>query len=106
MFNWTNTSIPKITDIIDPDLGFNFFNLFTQIWVNFMGPYFYGAIIAVLGIGIYIKYNNATVAVVYFIIMNLLLATVMPSIVSYLIGILGSITIGILLYQLFVSKTE
>jgi len=118
MFNWTeNISLPKLTDVLDPsDVPMNFMRVFLEAWILFLGGWFFAALFGALGAALYIKYDNAMVAVSFFIVMFTLCGGVLiaepvgalPSaaIFLYIIGLLSTFVVGFVLYQLFVSKKE
>ena len=120
MYNWTqNISLPKLSDVLNgSDVPMNFMQIFTYAWVWFLGGWFFAALIGAFGAALYIKYDNPMPAVVFFIISILLLGGTggiffvstpnMPdaSVFVYIVGLLSAVTIGIVLYMLFVSKKE
>jgi len=109
MFNWTgNYSFPKITDLFNMTniTDVNWLGFTTHLWVAIFGNWFFAMLIGVIGAGLYIKFENATYATVYFIIMGILFGAVLPFLFLTLIGLIGGFTVGILLYQVFISKDE
>lgn len=121
MFNLTDTniSVPKLTDVINSsEFPPNVLQIFTYVWVWFLGAWFYAAVVGAVGAALYIKYDNAMVPIVFFMVMFLLLGgtsgvlfvstNTMPSaaIFVYLIGILASFVVGLTIYMLLISKRE
>jgi hypothetical protein len=114
MFEWQNdTDLPKITDVFDPSnpSATNFFDMFTYVFVHFLGVWFFAFIIGVLGGALYIKTENTSITLVYFIVMTVLLGGfypngVLPVIFVYVIGVIAAFVLGFLLYQLFVGTKE
>lgn len=108
MYNWTNNiTLPKISDYINsshipPDIV----QMFFEIWIWFLGVYFFVGIIGALAAALYIKYDNTTVPVVFFIVMILLWGAVFSGDIKIIIGIITAFVIGFLLYQLFIGKEE
>jgi len=117
MFNLSdNITLPKIGDYINtshmpPDI----FGIFTSIWIQAFGGWFFAFIFGIIGAALYIKYDNPVVPVVFFIIMVILFGDVinatMPGVPSanifvIFIGLIAAFTVGFMLYQLFVSKEE
>ena len=72
MYNWTNVTIPRITDVFN-NTSRNPARLFTYPWVEFLGPWFFAAIIGALAGALFIKYEKPIVPVVFFIICTLLI---------------------------------
>ena len=109
MYNGSgNFSFPKLTDLFNvSDIEHvNWLGFTTSLWVAVFGNWFFAMVIGVIGAGVYIKYENATVAAVYFIVMGILFGAVLPFLFLTLIGLIGGFTVGILLYQVFISKEE
>jgi len=120
MFNLSEViDLPGIQDIIDPSNGFpiDILRLFTYAWVTTLGGWFFAGVIGVLGAALYIKYDNAIVSVIFFILMTLLLGPVLlavdpnidipsASAFVYMIGIFCCFAVGFLLYNLFHDKGE
>lgn len=105
MYNYTNVTLPKITDLFNnTGTTQNLMQVFTYFWSYIFGAYFVGAVVAVLGVALYIKYENATVAIVWFIICGFLFGAALQSFVLFLFFVIGSVTIGLVLYKLFVTK--
>lgn len=105
MFNWTNTTIPKITDVlngthVDPA------KIFTYPWVSFMGAWFYAWVIGAIAASLYIKYRKASISLVFFIISIALISPIMPRDVTWIIGFFVAFMFGFILYQLFIGKEE
>ena len=105
MYNWTNTTLPKLVDVFN-NTSRNPTRVFTYAWVEFLGPWFYGIVIGVLAAALYVKYQKPIVPIVFFVVMSLLMYRVMPSGFIYVVGIITGFVIGFLLYQLYVSKDE
>ena len=84
----------------------NWLGFTTYLWTAIFYNWFFAMVIGVIGAGVYIKSENATYAAVYFIIMGILFGAVLPFFFLTLIGIIGGFTVGILLYQVFISKEE
>ena len=56
MYNYTNVTLPKITDLFNMSQPIqNWLQIFTYFWTFIFGSYFVGAIVAVLGVALYIK---------------------------------------------------
>lgn len=105
MFNWTNTTIPKLTDIFN-NSSRNPTRIFTFPWVDFLGGWFFALVIGALASALYIKYQKPIVPIVFFVVCSLLMGNVMPENFIYIVGIIASFVFGFLLYQVFVSKEE
>lgn len=109
MFDWANkTYFPKFTDLFNmSDLpNTNWLDMFTYIWISFMGDWFYGMIIGAIGAALYVKYENAPVTITYFIVMTALFTAVLPSIFLFIVGSITGITIGIVFYEVFFRRDE
>ena len=109
MFNWSNeTYFPKLTDLFNlSDLtNINWLDMFTYIWIAFLGSWFFGMLIGTIAAALYIKYDNAIVTIAFLIIASAILNAVLPSIFLFVIGIISGIVIGVLFYQAFISKEE
>jgi len=109
MFDWDgNITFPKLTDIFNVSdyTNINWLDMFTHLWIVFLGNWFFAAVVGAIGAAVYMKYNNAMVTVAYFIVMSILLGAVLPIIFLTIIGIVSGFAIGILLYQTFISKEE
>jgi phosphotransferase system glucose/maltose/N-acetylglucosamine-specific IIC component len=109
MFDWANkTYFPRISDLFNmSDLSnMDWMDMFTYIWVAFLGPWFFGILIGTIAAAIYIKFNNAIVAIAFLIIASALLGVVLPVEFLFIVGLLAGIVIGILFYQAFISKEE
>lgn len=113
MFNWTyNISIPKVTDVINTShFPMNFMQIFTYIWVWFMGGWFFAGVIGVIGGALYIKTNNVLSTVAFYIIMVVLLTPVLratgTTIISaegfiYMVGLIVGVAIGFSIYKLMI----
>jgi len=109
MFNWSgNFTFPKLTDVInvsDP-ANIQWMDIFTYIWIVFLGNWFFGMVIGVIGVALYIKFDKPVPVIVFYIVMALLFQAVLPGILLTIIGILSGFAIGILLYQVLISKGE
>jgi len=105
MFNWTNTTLPKLTDIFN-NSSRNPTRVFTYPWVEFLGGWFFAIVIGAIASALYVKYQKPIVPVVFFVIMTLLLGRVMPDNFVYIVGIITGFVIGFVLYQLYISKGE
>ena len=122
MFNLTNNiTLPKIGDVINSSSlsgggAPNILQIFTYLWVFYMGGWFFAAVFGIIGAALYIKYDNAVVPVVFFIIMMMLFGGVFTAIPGaglvsasgfmFIIGIIIAFTLGFLLYQFFISKED
>jgi len=109
VFDWANkTYFPKLSDLFNmSDLSnTNWLDIFTYIWIAFLGSWFFGMVVGAIGAALYIKYNNAIVTIAYFIIASALLSAVLPSIFLFIVGIIVGLVIGVLFYQAFISKEE
>ena len=118
MFNWTeNVTFPKISDVLNvSDVPMNFMGIFIEPWILFMGGWFFAAFFGAVGASLYLKYDNAMVAVAFFILMFSLCNSIFlvdptgyipsASIFLYIVGLLATFAVGFLLYQFFVSKKE
>ena len=117
MFNWTNNiTLPKITDVINTsDMPNGIANIFTYIWIWFLGGWFFAIIIGVIGAALYVKYENIMVTIAWYVVAIgflggttgiLSVETSVPSAVmfAYVVGIFAAVGIGILLYRFFVDK--
>ena len=104
-------NLSKITDLFDGStFPPNILQVFTYIWVWFLGGWFFAGIIGAVGCMLYVKYENWAVSASYFIIMITLYLGVlqatpvggMPSAESFIffIGVFVSIGIGFLLFFL------
>lgn len=117
MFNIsTNVTLPKLGDFLNasnipPDI----FSMFTNIWVNAFGGWFFAGVFGIIGGALYVKYDNPYVPVVFFTIMIILFGNVIGAsssttpeagIFVIMIGIIVSFVVGFMLYNLFVSKEE
>lgn len=103
MFNWTNTTIPKLTDIFN-NTSRNPARIVTYPWVEFLGPWFFALVIGALAGAVYIKYQKPVVPIVFFVVMILLVNVVMPVNLIYIVGIITGFVIGFIFYQLFISE--
>ena len=109
MFNFTDKyTLPKLTDLINmSDINnMDWFGVTTYLWIELFGTWFFAMVIGVIGAGIYIKYDNVMFTMVYFLVFGLLLSQVLPFMFLTIIGIFGGFAVGILLYQVFISKNE
>ena len=107
MFEWVNdTSFPKLTDIFNySDFeNINYFDVFTHLWVSLLGQWFFGMLIGAIGAALYVKYNNAPITLVYFLVMSLLFSAVLPAMFLFLVGALSGILIGIAIYLTFIKE--
>jgi hypothetical protein len=105
MYNWTNVTIPKITDVFN-NTSRNPARLFTYPWVEFLGPWFFAMLIGALSGALFMKYQKPIVPVVFFIVCTLLLGRVLPEGFIYVVGLIGSFVIGFVLYNLFMKQEE
>lgn len=103
MFNWTNITLPKLTDVFN-NTSRNPTRVFTYAWVEFLGSWFFAIVIGALAAALYTKYQKPIVPIVFFIVMSLLMGRVMPGNFVYIVGIIAGFIIGFILYQLYVSK--
>jgi len=101
-----NVTLPKITDYFSNATGppIDFLRIFVDAWIYFLGSMFWGALFTVIGVALYMKSQNAYVTVAYFVVVISVSSILFPLDLVYLIGLIGGIAIGFLLYQLFVSK--
>jgi len=119
MFNLTdNITLPKIGDVINQNITSNpdILRIFTYLWVFYMGGWFFAAVFGIIGAALYIKYDNAVVPVVFFIVMMILFGGVFTAVPGgglvsasgfmFIIGIIIAFTLGFLLYQFFISKED
>ena len=117
MFNWSeNTTLPKLDDALGNGTVPNILRMFTHLWIYYLGGWFFAALIGAFGAALYIKYNNAMVPVVFFIVAILFFGGTggifftevdgLPSVsyFVYIIGIIAAYVIGTALYMLFVDK--
>jgi len=118
MFNWsTNITLPKLTDVINASQTppYPIMQMFTYIWVWFLGGWFFAGVIGVIGAALYIKYENWMVPVAFFVTSMVFLGPVfratpvmssLPSAeyFSYILGLLIAFGIGLMLYMFFVSR--
>ena len=109
MFNWSgNYTFPKITDVInisDPS-NINWLDIFTYLWIVFLGNWFFGLVIGAIGCALYIKYDKPLPVIAFYIIMVLLFQAVLPGILLTIIGVFSGFAIGVILYKIFISNTE
>jgi len=112
MFNGTDIDLPDITDVFDTSnpSNTNFFDMFTYVFVQFLGVWFFALLIGAIGGALYIKTENTPMTIVYFMVMTALLGGfyphgVLPEVFVYIVGIIVAFVLGFLLYQLFVSKS-
>lgn len=105
MFNWTNTTLPKLTDILNNNSR-NILQVLTYSWVIFLGAWFFAAVIGIIAAALYIKTRNVITPVVFFAVCNLLLGAVMPTNFLYIVGLIIAFSLGFMLYQFYVSKEE
>jgi hypothetical protein len=109
MFDWANeTYFPKLSDLFNTsDIeNVNWFDMFTYLWVSFLGTWFFASVVGAIGAALYIKYENAMVTVAYFIIAAALLNIVLDQVFLLILGLMTGLTIGILLYHAFIAKEE
>ena len=119
MFNWSeNVTLPKLEDALGNDTPPNILRMFTYPWILLLGGWFFAALVGAFGAALYIKYNNAMVPVVFFILCILFFGGTggifftetegLPdvAIFVYIIGLIGAYAIGTVLYMLFVDKGE
>lgn len=105
MFNWTNTTLPKITDYLN-NTSRNPVQLLTVAWVDMFGGWFFAGILGVIASALYIKTKNVVVPIVLFAVGNILLGAVIPVSFVYIVGLIVAFSIGFILYQFFISKEE
>jgi len=103
MYNWTNTTLPKLTDYLN-NSSKNVAQIFTVVWVNMLGGLFFATILGVIASVLYIKTKKVMVPIAIFAIGNLLLGAVMPTNFLYIIGLIVAFSLGFMLYQLFVEE--
>ena len=104
MFNLSNdTVLPKISNVLN-NSSLNPARVFTEPWILFMGGWFFALVIGALSGALYIKYENALVPIVFFVICSLLLSPVMPDGFIGIVGIIAGFAIGFLLYKLYVKE--
>ena len=105
MYNWTNVTIPKLTDFFN-NSSRNAAQIVTVAWVDFLGGWFFAAVLGVIASALYIKTKNVMGPIALLVIGNLLLGRILPDSFLYLVGLIVAFAIGFILYQLFVSKEE
>lgn len=109
-------SIPKLSDLFNNNNStppVDLLQIFTYMWVWFLGGWFFAGVIGVIAGSLYMKYDNAMVPSVFLILMILLLNGVffaqpdngLPSAEGfvYISGILVSIVVGLVIYGLFIK---
>jgi glycerol uptake facilitator-like aquaporin len=107
MFNWTNVSFPKITDVFRLGEDINFYDVFFYVYIQVLGIWFFAFILGAIGGAIYIKTENTAVTAAFFIIATVLLGGiypvgVLPNIFVYIIGLFVAFILGLLLYNFFI----
>jgi len=104
-FNLTNETVPKLTDVLNnSDSYFNISQVFTYAWTEFLGVFFFAFIIGVLGGALFLKTENALVTTVYFMLMGIFFAALLPANFIYIIGIISVFIIGFLLFRIFIKE--
>lgn len=109
MFNYTGDyDFPDLTDLFEfGDIAnADWLSMATYLWVAVFGNWFFAMVIGVIGAAIFIKYDNTMITSVYFIVMGLLFGAVLPFLFLTIIGIFAGFSVGILFYQVFISKNE
>jgi len=98
----------NLTDINDflVDDPVNWGRMFIAPWVELLGSFFWGGFILVIGMTIYLKTERIEPMAAWFIVSASLGSAVFPSTLLYLLGVLSGVSIGFLLYQLFISTRE
>ena len=103
MFNWTNTTLPKLLDYFN-NTSRNPAQIATVVWVDFLGGWFFAFVVGVIAGALYVKQRKVMPAVAFVVICNLLLGAVLPTEFIYIVGLLVATSLGIILYQLYVKE--
>jgi len=103
MFNWTNTTLPKLFDYIN-NSSRNPAQLLTVTWVNFLGGWFFAFIVGVIAGALYVKTRKIITPIAFVVVCNLLLGAVLPTEFIYIVGLLVATGLGLILYNLYVKE--
>jgi uncharacterized membrane protein YagU involved in acid resistance len=118
LFNWSsNITLPKLTDVINASQTppYPVLQIFTYIWIWFLGGWFFAGVIGVIGAVLYEKYENVMVPIAFFVVMMVFFgpllraSPVMSSLpsaeyFSYILGLIIAFGIGLTLYMFFRGK--
>jgi len=101
----SNVSFPKISDFFNLSNNTNMFRMFTDAWTTVFGIWFFAMVIGVIGGALYVKTESTIGTVVFYIVSTLLLGSILEPSFVYFAGIICMLSIGFVLYMLFV-RTE
>lgn len=117
MFNWSTTDpgFPKLTDLVNNSTvpSVDMLRIFTYVWTWFLGGWFFAMFFGAVAAALYIKYNNATVPMVFLLLIGILFAGVFNAtpvgVMSaeffiFLIVILSAFVVGFILYSFFIGR--
>lgn len=108
-----NISLPNITSYLTNDT-INWARVFVDPWIMLFGSFFWGMIVCVFGVVIYLKTERIEPMIAWFILFAALgypLFQGLPvgdpmSGFLYVIGIIAGISVGFLLYRLIIYYRE
>lgn len=95
----------NITEYLSGD-PIDWARVFIDSWIYLFGSMFWGIIIIVFGMVIYQKSERIEAMIAWFILSASLGSAVFPDTLLYLLGIISGITIGFLLYRVFMYTKD
>jgi len=101
-----NVTLPKLTDYLTNHSVINWARIFVDPWLNLFGSFFWGVIICVFGMVIFLKTERIEPMIAWFILTAALGGVLFPDGLLYLLGITAGIVVGFLLYRVFISTKE
>ena len=96
----TDISLPNITSYLSED-PVNFGRMFFDPWILLFGSFFWGALILVFGVVIYLKTERVEPMVAWFIVSAAIGYMLFPPDLLFMLGIVSGFSVGFLLFKLF-----
>jgi len=93
----------NITEYLNGDT-ISWARILVDPWLNLFGSMFWGIMVIVIGMVIYEKTERMEPMIVWFIIVSSLGSAVFPANLLYLLGMISGVSLGFLLYKVFMRN--